>query len=75
MDDAKPVYCSFCGKSNHETEVMLAGMANFAFICEECVTDAKLQIQRKKHDDAMMRDVVRCAFCMPAPIANEVRHG
>jgi ATP-dependent Clp protease ATP-binding subunit ClpX len=31
----KPIYCSFCGKNQHETAVMIkAVMAN---ICDECV--------------------------------------
>jgi ATP-dependent Clp protease ATP-binding subunit ClpX len=28
------IYCSFCGKSQHEVETLLAGMT--AFICDEC---------------------------------------
>jgi len=66
-----PVYCSFCGKSQHETEVMLAGTAA-AFICAECVEDAREQIAKKLADDAFAKklnaEAVRCAFCIPEPI-------
>ena len=29
-----PVYCSFCGKSQHEVEKLIAGPT--VFICDEC---------------------------------------
>ncbi len=31
----KTLYCSFCGKSQHEVKKMIAGPASF--ICDECV--------------------------------------
>ncbi|MEH2541632.1 hypothetical protein V1278_005346 [Bradyrhizobium sp. AZCC 1577] len=31
----KPLYCSFCGKSQHEVEKLVAGP--FVFICDECI--------------------------------------
>ena len=34
--DAKnPLYCSFCGKSQHEVRKLIAGPT--VFICDECV--------------------------------------
>ena len=32
---AKPLYCSFCGKSQHEVKKLIAGPS--VFICDECV--------------------------------------
>lgn len=34
--DEKPLYCSFCGKSQHEVKKLIAGPS--VFICDECVT-------------------------------------
>jgi ATP-dependent Clp protease ATP-binding subunit ClpX len=34
-DDAKLLYCSFCGKSQHEVRKLIAGPS--VFICDECV--------------------------------------
>ncbi|MEH2627826.1 hypothetical protein V1292_005881 [Bradyrhizobium sp. AZCC 1719] len=31
----KPLYCSFCGKSQHEVQKLVAGP--FVFICDECI--------------------------------------
>ena len=31
-----PLYCSFCGKSQHEVFRLIAGQA-YVFICDECV--------------------------------------
>lgn len=31
-----PIYCSFCGKSERECELMIAGPVR-TFICDECV--------------------------------------
>jgi ATP-dependent Clp protease ATP-binding subunit ClpX len=33
--DAKPLYCAFCAKSQHEVKKLIAGPA--VFICDECV--------------------------------------
>lgn len=33
--DDKPLYCSFCGKSQHEVKKLIAGPS--VFICDECV--------------------------------------
>ena len=34
-DDGKLLYCSFCGKSQHEVRKLIAGLS--VFICDECV--------------------------------------
>lgn len=35
QDDSKLLYCSFCGKSQHEVKKLIAGPS--VFICDECV--------------------------------------
>ena len=34
-EDGKLLYCSFCGKSQHEVRKLIAGPS--VFICDECV--------------------------------------
>ena len=34
-DDGKMLYCSFCGKSQHEVRKLIAGPS--VFVCDECV--------------------------------------
>ena len=34
-DNGKILYCSFCGKSQHEVRKLIAGPS--VFICDECV--------------------------------------
>ena len=34
-DGEKPLYCSFCGKSQHEVKKLIAGPS--VFICDECI--------------------------------------
>src|SRR5687768_3008832 len=34
-DDGKLLYCSFCGKSQHEVRKLIAGPS--VFVCDECV--------------------------------------
>ena len=34
-DGKNPLYCSFCGKSQHEVRKLIAGPT--VFICDECV--------------------------------------
>ncbi|MGC1358571.1 MAG: ClpX C4-type zinc finger protein, partial [Xanthobacteraceae bacterium] len=35
MDSKNTLYCSFCGKSQHEVRKLIAGPT--VFICDECV--------------------------------------
>jgi ATP-dependent Clp protease ATP-binding subunit ClpX len=46
-DDGKPLYCSFCGKSQHEVKKLIAGPS--VFICDECV-DLCIDIIREEVD-------------------------
>ena len=34
-DNGKLLYCSFCGKSQHEVKKLIAGPS--VFICDECI--------------------------------------
>ena len=34
-DNSKLLYCSFCGKSQHEVRKLIAGPS--VFVCDECV--------------------------------------
>ncbi len=34
-DKAKELYCSFCGKSQHEVRKLIAGPS--VFVCNECI--------------------------------------
>ncbi|MGX7745871.1 ClpX C4-type zinc finger protein [Rhodopseudomonas parapalustris] len=70
MADAE-FYCSFCGKSSREAEVMLAGVWP-SFICETCVADAGEQITRiiadRRSEADLVREALHCAFCKPEPL-------
>ncbi len=48
-DDGKLLYCSFCGKSQHEVRKLIAGPS--VFICDECV-DLCNDIIREEVQDA-----------------------
>ena len=56
-DDGKLLYCSFCGKSQHEVRKLIAGPS--VFICDECVDlcndiireEIKEIAPKKKQDD------------------------
>lgn len=69
---ANSVHCTFCGKSSHETEVMFAGPWP-VFICNECVEQAFAEILRIIEDrqaaDTLFKNIRRCAFCQPEPLA------
>jgi HTH-type transcriptional regulator / antitoxin HigA len=43
---ADTLYCSFCGKSNHEIQKLIAGPT--AFICDECVKEWFVQMFQKE---------------------------
>ena len=48
-DDDKLLYCSFCGKSQHEVRKLIAGPS--VFICDECVDLCEDIIQEEIMDD------------------------
>src|ERR1700743_2491499 len=51
--DAKsPLYCSFCGKSQHEVRKLIAGPT--VFICDECV-ELCMDIIREEHKIAFVK--------------------
>src|SRR5690606_36941086 len=49
-DDGKLLYCSFCGKSQHEVRKLIAGPS--VFICDECVDLCNDIIREEVQDDA-----------------------
>jgi len=59
-DDAKLLYCSFCGKNQHEVRKLIAGPS--VFICDECV-DLCNDIIREEMDE----DVGEATSKLPKP--------
>ena len=49
-DSKSTLYCSFCGKSQHEVRKLIAGPT--VFICDECVELCKDIIQEEKKSSA-----------------------
>jgi ATP-dependent Clp protease ATP-binding subunit ClpX len=45
-DSKNTLYCSFCGKSQHEVRKLIAGPT--VFICDECIVLCKDIIQEEK---------------------------
>jgi len=45
-DNGKLLYCSFCGKSQHEVRKLIAGPS--VFICDECVDARKYRKVRPR---------------------------
>ena len=52
-DDGKLLYCSFCGKSQHEVRKLIAGPS--VFICDECVELCNDIIREELEDKADAR--------------------
>jgi len=57
-DSKNTLYCSFCGKSQHEVKKLIAGPT--VFICDECVELCMDIIREETQDRA--REVARMAF-------------
>jgi hypothetical protein len=69
------LYCSFCGKSQHEVRKLIAGPSTF--ICDECIegcveilggkvvraADERARITPKVRYDVFERDGHRCCSC------------
>lgn len=53
--ESKSLYCSFCGKSQHEVLTLIAGPS--VFICEEC-TDLCIGILAKTMGDTENKKLV-----------------
>src|SRR6202023_2284058 len=49
-DDGKLLYCSFCGKSQHEVRKLIAGPS--VFVCDECVELCNDMIREELEDRA-----------------------
>jgi len=49
-DDSKLLYCSFCGKSQHEVKKLIAGPS--VFICDECVDLCNDIIREEIHESS-----------------------
>jgi len=60
-DDDKLLYCSFCGKSQHEVKKLIAGPS--VFVCDECV-DLCNDIIREELQDAK---IVESETKLPTP--------
>jgi len=61
-ESGKLLYCSFCGKSQHEVRKLIAGPS--VFICEECV-DLCNEIIREDSDDTQIEEAK--GHKLPAP--------
>ena len=51
-DDGKLLYCSFCGKSQHEVRKLIAGPS--VFICDECV-ELCMDIIREENKTSLVK--------------------
>ena len=51
-DSKNTLYCSFCGKSQHEVRKLIAGPT--VFICDECV-ELCMDIIREEHKSALVK--------------------
>ena len=51
-DSKNTLYCSFCGKSQHEVRKLIAGPT--VFICDECV-ELCMDIIREEHKSSMVK--------------------
>ena len=51
-DDGKLLYCSFCGKSQHEVRKLIAGPS--VFICDECV-ELCTDIIKEEHKNNLVK--------------------
>jgi len=52
------LFCSFCGKSQHEVRKLIAGPT--VFICDECV-ELCMDIIREEHKDSVQKKSRGCA--------------
>jgi ATP-dependent Clp protease ATP-binding subunit ClpX len=60
-DSGKLLYCSFCGKSQHEVRKLIAGPS--VFICDECVELCNDIIREEVTEGAQSTDTDR----LPVP--------
>ena len=60
-DSKNTLYCSFCGKSQHEVRKLIAGPT--VFICDECV---ELCMDIIREENKILAGQVRATACRPA---------
>jgi len=63
----KPLYCSFCGKSQHEVRKLIAGPS--VFICDECIELCNDIIRDEVQADAPNESGARNGLPTPSEIA------
>ena len=56
-DSKNTLYCSFCGKSQHEVRKLIAGPT--VFICDECV-ELCMDIIREEHKTGLIKSGTAC---------------
>ena len=64
-DSAKLLYCSFCGKSQHEVRKLIAGPS--VFICDECVELCNDIIREEVQESAEASETTK----LPVPAENK----
>jgi len=64
----KPLYCSFCGKSQHEVRKLIAGPS--VFICDECIELCNDIIRDEVQADAPAESGARAGLPTPSEIAS-----
>jgi len=62
----KPLYCSFCGKSQHEVRKLIAGPS--VFICDECIELCNDIIRDEVQADAPAESGARAGLPTPSEI-------
>ena len=65
----KLLYCSFCGKSQHEVRKLIAGPS--VFVCDECVELCN-EIIREEIDDSETEDSLESTYPTPQEICNRL---
>jgi len=64
----KPLYCSFCGKSQHEVRKLIAGPS--VFICDECIELCNDIIRDEVQADPPAESGARAGLPTPSEIAS-----
>ena len=70
-DDGKLLYCSFCGKSQHEVRKLIAGPS--VFVCDECVELCNDIIREEIEDSQELQSDLRNKCLLRARKASEAR--
>ena len=65
----KLLYCSFCGKSQHEVRKLIAGPS--VFVCDECV-ELGNEIIREEIEDSETEDSLESTYPTPQEICNRL---